>query len=162
MRLSGFEAIEYAERECLTLNKRADRIDDQAVGLSVAEAEAIADEDPDLIWLDVSDAEYYGGPHNLEPGTEPTRNHLRAGQRPDELAPSEGRSRRSIRSPSAGEVADESGDNSADILIDRGQADETPLDGFDVPAGETLVEPQSGLSGGAVGGTPAGKRSKPK
>ena len=39
MRLTGFAAIEYAEKEGLTLNKAQDRIDDGRSGLSVAEAE---------------------------------------------------------------------------------------------------------------------------
>jgi hypothetical protein len=55
MRLSGFEAIEYAEREGLRLNKHPDSISGPRIGLSVAEAEAIASEDPGLIWLDVPD-----------------------------------------------------------------------------------------------------------
>ena len=50
----------------------ADNIDSPAVGLSIAEAEAIADDRPELIWLDVDAAEYYGQPRNMEPGGEPT------------------------------------------------------------------------------------------
>ena len=57
MKLTGFDAIAYAEREGLLLNKAADRIDDSRHDLSVAEAEAIATEDPDLIWVEVPDAE---------------------------------------------------------------------------------------------------------
>jgi len=53
MRLSGFDAIEYAEKEGLTLNKSADSIDDGASDLTIAEAEAIADDHPELIWVDV-------------------------------------------------------------------------------------------------------------
>lgn len=60
MRLVGFDAIEFAEKEGLTLNKRADAIDGSRNGLSIAEANAIAVEDPDLIWLDVREAAYYG------------------------------------------------------------------------------------------------------
>jgi hypothetical protein len=67
MKLTGFEAIEYAEKEGLTLNKAADRIDDEVSGLTVAEAEAIASEDPDLIWLNVAEEEYYGEQTNMEP-----------------------------------------------------------------------------------------------
>ena len=70
MRLTGFDAIEYAEKEGLTLNKSATSIDDGAEGLSIAEAEAIAEDDSDLIWLDVPADEYYGEPRNMEPGTE--------------------------------------------------------------------------------------------
>jgi hypothetical protein len=68
MKLTGFNAIAYAEREGLPLNKRADRIDEARTGLGVAEAEAIASEDPTLIWVEVPDAEYYGEQRNMEPG----------------------------------------------------------------------------------------------
>jgi hypothetical protein len=67
MRLTGFEAIEYAEKESLPLNKRGDAIDDPQEGLSIAEAEAIATEDPDLIYVDVPEDKYYGGRVNMEP-----------------------------------------------------------------------------------------------
>jgi len=67
MKLTGFDAIEYAEKEGLSLNKAADAIDGQVHGLSIAEAEAIATEDPDLIWLVVPDEEYYGERVNMEP-----------------------------------------------------------------------------------------------
>jgi len=68
MKLSGFEAIEYAEKEGLKLNKTGNHIDDPATGLSIAEAEAIADEDPESIWLEVNDEDYYGERRNMEPG----------------------------------------------------------------------------------------------
>lgn len=68
MRLIGFEAIEFAEKEGLTLNKRADHIDEARSGLTIAEAEAIATDDPDSIWLNVSQNEYYGQPKNMLPG----------------------------------------------------------------------------------------------
>jgi hypothetical protein len=67
MRLTGFDAIEYAEKEALTLNKHPDNTEGPRIGLSIAEAEAIADEEPDLIWLDVAEEEYYGEPKSLEP-----------------------------------------------------------------------------------------------
>ncbi len=67
MRLTGFEAIDYAELEGLTLNKAADPIDEARTGLSVAEAQAIAAEDPSLIWIDVPAEEYYGEQTNMEP-----------------------------------------------------------------------------------------------
>jgi len=67
MRLTGFAAIEYAEKEGLTLNKAQDRIDDGRTGLSIAEAEAIAAEAPDLIWIEVPDDAYYGEQVNMEP-----------------------------------------------------------------------------------------------
>lgn len=68
MRLTGFDAISYAEREGLTLNKHADAIDEAAAGLTIAEAEAIAADDPDLIWIDIPETEYYASPKNMEPG----------------------------------------------------------------------------------------------
>jgi hypothetical protein len=67
MRLTGFDAIEYAETEGRLLNKAADRIDEARGGLTVAEAEAIAIEEPNLIWLEVPDEEYYGEQMNMEP-----------------------------------------------------------------------------------------------
>jgi hypothetical protein len=67
MRLTGFDAIEYAEKESLPLHKAADHIDEGRDNLTIAEAEAIAAEDPDLIWLDVADEDYYGEPRNMEP-----------------------------------------------------------------------------------------------
>ncbi len=62
MRLKGFDAIEYAEKQGLSLNKHPDSINGPRNGLSPAEAEAIAVDDPDLIWLDVDDEEYYSAP----------------------------------------------------------------------------------------------------
>lgn len=67
MKLTGFEAIEFAEKEGLSLSKKADTIDNEAHNLSIAEAEAIAVEDPDLIWLIVPDEEYFGERRNMEP-----------------------------------------------------------------------------------------------
>lgn len=67
MRLTGFDAIEYAEKESLPLNKAADNVDDEAYGLTVAEAEAIASEDPDLVWIEVPEDAYYGEQKNMEP-----------------------------------------------------------------------------------------------
>ena len=67
MKLTGFEAIEFAEKEGLPLNKAADSIDAAVEGLSIAEAEAIAADDPDLIWLVVEEQEYYGERRNMEP-----------------------------------------------------------------------------------------------
>ena len=67
MRLTGFEAIEYAEKESLPLNKQADNVDDASTNLTIAEAEAIAAEDPDLIWLEVDDDAYYGERVNMKP-----------------------------------------------------------------------------------------------
>jgi len=67
MRLTGFAAISYAEREGLTLNKSGDHIDPPRRGLSIAEAEAIASDSPDVIWLEVSKEDYYGEQKNMEP-----------------------------------------------------------------------------------------------
>ena len=67
MRLTGFEAISYAEREGHKLNKAPDRIDEGRTGLTIAEAEAIASEDPNLIYLDIPDHDYYEE-KNMEPG----------------------------------------------------------------------------------------------
>jgi hypothetical protein len=67
MRITGFDAISFAEREGLTLNKSADSIDGPADGLTIAEAEAIATVRPDLIWLDVSQTDYFGEPKNMRP-----------------------------------------------------------------------------------------------
>jgi hypothetical protein len=67
MRLTGFDAIEYAEKAGLTLNKAADNIDEGQTGLTIAEAEAIAAEEPDVIWIDVAEDAYYGEPQNMEP-----------------------------------------------------------------------------------------------
>jgi DnaK suppressor protein len=67
MRLTGFGAIEFAEKEGLKLNKLGDSIDEAAEGLSIAEAEAIASDNPDLIWLEIASDEY-GVRKNMRPG----------------------------------------------------------------------------------------------
>ena len=67
MILKGFDAIAYAELQGYSLNKAANRIDGPRKGLTVAEAEAIATEDPDLIWLEVPDDVYYGEQTNMKP-----------------------------------------------------------------------------------------------
>jgi len=68
MRLNGFAAIEYAEKQGLKLHKHPDSLSGPRVGLTIAVAEAIAAEDPDLIWLDVDDSEYYASsPTSFEP-----------------------------------------------------------------------------------------------
>ena len=56
MRLTGFEAIEYAEKEGLKLNKHPDSHEGPRVGLSIAEAEAIGSDDPELILGSAVDA----------------------------------------------------------------------------------------------------------
>jgi len=62
MRLTGFDAIEFAEKHNLSLSKHGDAVDEPAAGLTVAEAEAIAEEDEELIYLDVPDDEYRDAP----------------------------------------------------------------------------------------------------
>jgi hypothetical protein len=62
MHLIGFDAIEFAEKHNLTLSKHGDSVDEPAEGLTVAEAEAIAEEDEELIYLDVPDDEYRSAP----------------------------------------------------------------------------------------------------
>jgi len=169
MRLTGFDAIEYAEKEGLTLHKAAGRIDEGANDLSIAEAEAIADDDPDAIWLDVPDDEYYGEPRNMEPGSEPTRGPQLAGQRPEELLPGQnsgGRSRDvgAVGTPGGGLAAGGlAGTNAPDASPDE-PLEEAMARGYEDRAGDEQQrdEPQSGRAGGAVGGTPAGKRARPR
>jgi hypothetical protein len=55
MRLQGREAIDYAEANDLLLNKYADPIEEHREGLTIAEANAVAREDPALIYFDISD-----------------------------------------------------------------------------------------------------------
>ena len=62
MRLTGYSAIEFAEKHNLTLSKHGDAVDDPATGLTVAEAEAIAEDDEELVYLDVPEAEYAASP----------------------------------------------------------------------------------------------------
>jgi hypothetical protein len=170
MRLTGFEAIEYAEKAGLTLHKDADSIDDGADGLSIAEAEAIADDDPDLIWLEVTEDEYYGEQRNMEPGGELTRPPRLAGQRPDELMPGQDSGERArdvgaIGTPGGGLAAGGlAGSNAPDGQPDE-QLEQAMAYGFADHSGDIVSqpnEPQSGRSGGAVGGTPAGKRARGK
>jgi len=68
MHLTGYAAIEFAEKHNLRLSKKGDRIDDAVSGMTVAEAEAIAEEDESLIFLDVPDEDYNGAsPTSFEP-----------------------------------------------------------------------------------------------
>jgi hypothetical protein len=169
MRLIGFEAIEYAERAGLTLHKSADSIDDSADELSVAEAEAIADSDPDSIWLEVPSTEYYGQPRNMEPGSEPAHRPKLAGQRPDELLPSQdngdlSRDEGAIGTPGGGLAAGGLAGTNAPSGRPEEDLQRAMAWGVEDRAGDEqgLGEPQSGPAGGAIGGTPAGKRAKPK
>jgi hypothetical protein len=169
MRLTGFDAIEYAEKAGLTLHKAPDSIDDGAEGLSIPEAEAIADDRPDLIWLEVDHDEYYGQPRNMEPGTEPTRGPRLAGQRPDELLPGQNSGSRSvdigaIGTPGGGLAAGGlAGTNAPDGEPDERLEDAMAYGPADQAGDEVQPdEPQAGRGGGAVGGTPAGKRVSPR
>jgi len=169
MRLSGFDAIEFAEKEGLTLNKFADRIDEGATGLSIAEAEAIAEERPELIWVDISADEYYGELRNMEPGTQPAHSPRLAGQRPEELLPGQtngatARDVGAIGTPGGGLAAGGlAGTNAPDGAPDENLEDAMAY-GFSDRAGDEQIldQPQAGRSGGAVGGTPAGKRARPE
>ena len=49
--ITGYDAINYAEANGLTLNKYADPIEDGRTGLTVDEARKVAAEDPGLIWI---------------------------------------------------------------------------------------------------------------
>jgi hypothetical protein len=62
VRLTGFEAIEYGEKQRPTLNKHPDSLSGTRVNLSIGEAEAVAAGDPNLICLDVAESDYYSGP----------------------------------------------------------------------------------------------------
>ena len=52
MTLFGYEAIEYAEANGLTLSKYNDPIEDAREGLTPDEARKIAREDPRLIYIE--------------------------------------------------------------------------------------------------------------
>jgi hypothetical protein len=169
MRLTGFDAIEFAEKAGVTLNKAADNIDSPAIGLSIAEAEAIADDRPELIWLEVGDDEYYGEPRNMEPGGEPTRPPRLAGQRPDELLPGQNSGasggRYAAGTPAGGLASGGlGGTNAGDGSPENADLDDAMGSGIEDNSGDNIAddEPQSGRRGGAIGGTPAGKRRSPK
>jgi hypothetical protein len=57
VRLHGYEAIAYAREHDLTLNKEGTKSEGPVSNLPPDEAERIAEEYPELIWLDV---EAYG------------------------------------------------------------------------------------------------------
>ena len=54
-RITGRDAIDYAEATGADLNLYANAIDDARDDLDVDEARAIASEDPSLIWIDIPD-----------------------------------------------------------------------------------------------------------
>jgi hypothetical protein len=49
--ITGYEAIQYAKNNGITLNKYADPIEDAREGLTVVEANEVAREDARLIWV---------------------------------------------------------------------------------------------------------------
>lgn len=53
MKITGIEAIEYAEENGLTLSKYNDPTEGAKDGVAVQEARKIAAEDPGLIYLEV-------------------------------------------------------------------------------------------------------------
>ncbi|MFA6664743.1 MAG: hypothetical protein WCS21_10595 [Lachnospiraceae bacterium] len=55
MKLNGYEAIAYAEVHGLTLSKYADPVEDARECIPVWEAKEIAEEDPGLIYIDISE-----------------------------------------------------------------------------------------------------------
>lgn len=52
-RLKGWEAIDYASENKLTLNKYADPFEGPREGLTPFEATRVAMEDPSLIYIDI-------------------------------------------------------------------------------------------------------------
>lgn len=153
MRLTGYAAIEFAEKHNLRLSKRGDRINESAGRLTVPEAEAIASEDEQLIYLDVPEADYYEEPY--------------AG---DDEVPAGATRRAADRALSRGHGPPGSGAGPRHATNDPGTPDETyeavdsndPLaePPTDAPVPLELGPPYSGFAGGAVGGTPAEGRSK--
>jgi len=170
MRLTGFEAIEFAEKEGLMLHKKAGSIDEGADALTVAEAAAIAEDDPDAIWVEVAERDYYGGLRNMEPGATAMRAPRRAGQRPEELLPGEDSGSGSHDEGAAGTAGGGlAAGGLAGTNAPNGEPGDEPLEdamafGYEDRAGDEqqVDEPQAGRSGGAVGGTPAGKRASPR
>jgi hypothetical protein len=67
MRLNGFNAIEFAEKQNLKLNKLSDDVDGPAEGLTIAEAEAIATDDESLIYLEVPEELYKNSASSFQP-----------------------------------------------------------------------------------------------
>jgi hypothetical protein len=53
MKVTGYEAIDYAQEHALTLNKYTDPTEEARTGLGIAEATEIAAEDPSLIYVEV-------------------------------------------------------------------------------------------------------------
>jgi hypothetical protein len=117
----------------------------------------------------VASDEYYGQPRNMEPGTEPARMPRFAGQRSDELLPGQNSGdqscdRAAIGTPGGGLAAGGLGGTNAPDGLPDDQLLSAMAWGTEDRAGDEqqVDEPQAGPSGGAVGGTPAGKRVRPK
>lgn len=53
MKITGWEAIDYANRNHVALNKHTDPTEGAREGLTVQEAREVAAEDPSLIWVEV-------------------------------------------------------------------------------------------------------------
>lgn len=53
--ITGWEAIDYANRNRVPLHKYADPTEEARTGLTVEEAREIAHEDPSLIWVEVEE-----------------------------------------------------------------------------------------------------------
>jgi hypothetical protein len=91
-RLTGVDAIRRAERDGRTLSKYNDPIEEAREDLSVEEANAVARDDPGLIYLDVED-DALGGTAELKSGApatlDPTgalREQRLLGERPEVVA----------------------------------------------------------------------------
>jgi hypothetical protein len=52
-KLTGYDAVEYAEDHDMPLNKYADPTEDARDDLTPDEARAVAKEDPSLVWIEV-------------------------------------------------------------------------------------------------------------
>jgi hypothetical protein len=57
MKLTGFDAIEFAERAALTLSKHDDPIEGARDGLTPEEAREICKIDPSLIYVEIDGGE---------------------------------------------------------------------------------------------------------
>lgn len=66
MKLSGYEAINYAEANSLTLNKYTDPTENAREGLTPDEARKVAAEDPSLIWCEMEMRQYVTRLYNGE------------------------------------------------------------------------------------------------
>src|SRR6478735_520884 len=99
----------------------------------------------------------------------PSRSPRLAGQRPDELLPGQnsGPAARDVGAagtPAGGLAAGGLGGTNSPDGSPNEELEDAMAYGFKDTAGDEQMrdEPQAGPSGGAVGGTPAGKRTRPK